>query len=217
MPTIPLFPLNTVLFPGAGLPLQIFEERYLLMIGRCLEESMPFGVALIRSGPEVGGRATPFAIGATARIRQAERMPNGRIHILAEGVQRFRILETMHDQPYLTGAVEYLEDQDEDAPGIESLLESARGLFTDYTRLLLQANGEWTRSVGLPRRPGALADHIAARIELDTGTKQRLLEELRAPERLGFVRRALEQGIELAADRAASAHSQRFGGFGALN
>ena len=54
---LPLFPLPTVLFPGMALPLHVFEERYKLMIGECIRDSRPFGVVLIKSGPEVGGDA----------------------------------------------------------------------------------------------------------------------------------------------------------------
>src|SRR5689334_2525159 len=98
---LPIFPLNTVLFPGAPIQLHIFEERYRLMIGRCLEQSSPFGVALLRSGSEVspddrwvrrqlelaesfdereigalkrelGGEAVPHPVGTTAQISVGE-------------------------------------------------------------------------------------------------------------------------------------------------
>ncbi len=65
---LPLFPLNSVLFPGTTLPLHIFEERYKLMIGRCLESDSPFGVLLIRSGNELGQVAVLFVIGNTDLI-----------------------------------------------------------------------------------------------------------------------------------------------------
>ena len=65
---LPLFPLNTVLFPGQVLPLHIFEERYRLMIRRCLAEDAPFGVALIQTGAEVGAAAEPHTVGTVARI-----------------------------------------------------------------------------------------------------------------------------------------------------
>ena len=65
---LPLFPLNTVLFPGMVLPLHIFEERYKLMINHCLEEERPFGVLLIREGKEVGSGAVPYQVGTTTMI-----------------------------------------------------------------------------------------------------------------------------------------------------
>ena len=217
MAEIPLFPLNTVLFPRATLPLHVFEERYKLMIGRCLERKLPFGVVLIRSGEEVGGPAEPFAVGTTARIARAQQLEDGRYHILGVGAQRFRILQTTHEEPYLTGMVEMLFDEDEDAPGLDVTAERVGGLFADYSRLMLALNDEWTRSVGFPKRPGALADHVAGRLAIDARGKQRLLEELSVPRRLAIEQRLLENGVELLTTRLEGARRQKYGGFGALN
>ena len=97
---IPLFPLNTVLFPGAMLPLHIFEERYKLMVGRCIERGEPFGVVLIRSGLEVGGPAQPHEVGTTVRITRVERLDDGRMNLITLGVQRFRVRELLHGEPW---------------------------------------------------------------------------------------------------------------------
>ena len=67
---LPLFPLNTVLFPGVSLPLQIFEERYKLMLRECMESDKRFGVSLIREGDEVGGPAVPHVVGTVAHLVQ---------------------------------------------------------------------------------------------------------------------------------------------------
>ena len=88
------------------LKLHIFEERYKLMIGQCYKAGQPFGVALIQSGHEVGGRAQPFAIGCTAIITQLEPLPEGRMNIVAIGQERFQIQSLKFDQPYLVGLVE---------------------------------------------------------------------------------------------------------------
>ena len=66
--TLPLFPLNAVLFPGGYLPLRIFEARYLDMISTCLRQGSGFGVCLIRSGKEVGNAAEIHHIGTQATI-----------------------------------------------------------------------------------------------------------------------------------------------------
>ena len=65
---LPLFPLNTVLFPKMPITLHIFEERYKQMIQHCLSEQIPFGVVLIKQGVEVNGSAEPYLVGCTARI-----------------------------------------------------------------------------------------------------------------------------------------------------
>src|SRR3990172_1239116 len=105
---LPLFPLNAVLFPGATLPLHIFEERYKQMIRHCLEEKTPFGVMLIRKGNEVGEPAEPFAVGTTAHIARAEHLQEGRMNLICLGGQRFRLLKTLRSEPYLVGEVEAL-------------------------------------------------------------------------------------------------------------
>ena len=109
---LPLFPLNTVLLPGVALPLHIFEERYRLMIGRCVERRDPFGVVLIRQGREVGSGSTRLAeIGTVARIRQASRYADGRMDIVTVGVRRFRIDELHASrEPYLTAEVTLLDE-----------------------------------------------------------------------------------------------------------
>src|SRR5262245_26690023 len=107
---LPLFPLNAVLFPGAKLPLHIFEPRYRMMIGECIDNEQPFGVVLIREGPEVGGGARPYDVGVTARITEVERLEDGRFNIVCIGQDRFRIHQTSSERAYLLGDVELLTD-----------------------------------------------------------------------------------------------------------
>ena len=90
---IPLFPLGTVLFPGGLLPLRIFEQRYLEMAKGCLREGTPFGVCLIRDGAEVGTPATHENLGCLARITQWDMQQLGLLQLVAQGAERFRVLE----------------------------------------------------------------------------------------------------------------------------
>jgi Lon protease-like protein len=214
---LPLFPLNTVLFPGATLPLLIFEERYKLMIGRCLERNEVFGVVLIRSGQEVGGPAEPFEVGTTARITRSFTQDDGRIQILTVGERRFRILRTYHHEPYLTGEVEFLADEDTDAPGLEETAARVRELFGEYSRLTLALNNEWTRQVGMPHRPAALANFVGGRLAVDMRTRQRLLEESSVPRRLALEERLLDNALVLLRARLEAARRLRFGSSSALN
>ena len=78
---IPLFPLNTVLFPGGFLPLRIFEPRYLEMVATCMQQQMPFGVVLIRNGGEVGAPAETFAVGTLAAIIDFDKSKDGMLLI----------------------------------------------------------------------------------------------------------------------------------------
>jgi Lon protease-like protein len=89
---IPLFPLNTVLFPGGLLPLRIFEQRYLEMAKECLRDGAPFGVCLIREGAEVGAPATHENLGCLARITQWDMQQLGLLQLIAQGGERFRVL-----------------------------------------------------------------------------------------------------------------------------
>lgn len=91
---IPIFPLNTVLFPGSVLPLKIFEQRYLEMIKACLRDSSRFGVCLIRDGAEVGTPATHEAIGCTASIADWEMPHLGLFHLRTQGEDVFRVVDT---------------------------------------------------------------------------------------------------------------------------
>ena len=90
---VALFPLQTVLFPEGLLPLRLFEQRYLEMAKTCLREDRPFGVCRIREGPEVGAPATPEDVGCLARIAHWDMQQLGVLNIVAQGTQRFRILE----------------------------------------------------------------------------------------------------------------------------
>lgn len=90
--TIPLFPLNTVLFPDGPLPLRVFEPRYLDMVSRCLKTNTGIGVCLIQDGAEVGAAAQTYEIGTLSNITYWHRRPDGLLGITVRGSERFRIL-----------------------------------------------------------------------------------------------------------------------------
>jgi len=92
--SIPLFPLNTVLFPGGVLPLRIFEPRYLDMVSECLKTDSGIGVVLIRNGREVGELADTYEVGTLTHIRYWHKRPDGLLGVTLQGEQRFRIVST---------------------------------------------------------------------------------------------------------------------------
>ena len=109
--TIPIFPLNSVLYPGGMLPLKIFEQRYLEMTRDCLRDTTPFGVCRIKEGVEVGKPALPEAVGCTAMIADWEMPHLGVFHLKARGHQRFRIRSQTTQQCGLVRAeIELLEE-----------------------------------------------------------------------------------------------------------
>ena len=133
--TIPLFPLEVVLMPSMPLPLHIFEQRYKLMIGECLERKREFGV-VYQKGREMK------KIGCTARIVQVlRRYEDGRLDIMNQGVKRFKIENINEERPYVQANVLYFDDESEDrtreidrliGDGIELLKEL--DLLTGKTR-----------------------------------------------------------------------------------
>ena len=170
---LPLFPLNLVLFPGMRLPLHVFEERYKIMIGACMVTDQTFGVTLIRSGAEVGGPADVHAVGTTARIVEIDRLPEGRLNLVAVGVDRFKLIERLDDQPYARGQVELLPDRDVSIPAF--LTSRVAGKFRSY--LLRKGVGEeQVRGLRLPGDPLALSYLVAATLKTDRRQRQRLLE-----------------------------------------
>ncbi|HEX5674562.1 MAG TPA: LON peptidase substrate-binding domain-containing protein [Azonexus sp.] len=108
---IPLFPLNTVLFPGGVLPLRIFEQRYLDMAATCMKEACAFGICLIAAGEEAGGIAEPHPVGTLARITDWEMEQLGILQVTVRGELRFRILEkTLGADNLLRATVEIIND-----------------------------------------------------------------------------------------------------------
>ena len=108
---VPLFPLNTVLFPGGPLPLRIFEPRYLDMISSCLRSDAPFGVVLIREGHETGP-ATTYDVGTLARITDWYQGSDGLLGITAVGERRFRVLSKSRQRDGLNiGDVEIIDTE----------------------------------------------------------------------------------------------------------
>jgi Lon protease-like protein len=146
---LPLFPLHTVLAPGIVLPLHVFEERYRLLIKRCLDTSSPFGIVLIREGPEVlppDGRSAELSIasvGTFAEIREASRYPDGRWDVQVVGTGRFDVLSVdTHAEPYLLAEVVRRPELEGDSDEADILVERVRRRFVDYLRLIQPRDGE---------------------------------------------------------------------------
>lgn len=183
--TLPLFPLNHVLFPQFLLTMQIFEERYLAMIGGCIDRNEPFGVVLIKEGKEVGEPAVPHAIGCVVQIQQVEHMDDGRMQLIAAASGRFRILEYMEGElPYLVGRVEDVEDQPESREGLEDQVEELTSLFRRYLGLLAERAKMVQPDLELPADPSLLSFCVAYIIQVPLIAHQHLLETTDARQRI---------------------------------
>lgn len=148
--TLPLFPLNAVLFPGCMLDLQLFEARYLDMIGRCMKQGEGFGVVCITDGREVGDAPAGYSlIGCEALVRDFQTQDNGLLGIRVEGGRRFRVVsaQTQRDQLVLA-EVQWLDElqerplQEEDADLVALLAALAEHPMVASLNMGLTANGQ---------------------------------------------------------------------------
>lgn len=174
---LPLFPLNTVLFPGMPLPLHIFEARYKQMIGKCLEGDRIFGVVLIKHGSEaLGPLAEPYSIGCTARIIDSQPIAEGRMQITTVGERRFRTHKLADDLSYLVGEIEYYPLN---ANTLQELRPAAQQLKTKvrhYIDLLNQIESVDLDPDELPQDPQVLGNLAPALLQMPPNEKQKLLE-----------------------------------------
>lgn len=134
---IPLFPLNTVLFPGGPLPLRIFETRYIDMISERVQKDAPFGVLLIREGNEVGTVST-HEVGTLAKISDWYQGSDGLLGVTAIGGQRFRLLSADRQSDGLNvGEVELLPDEEPLAlpDKYKGMVDILAGVLDDLGRL----------------------------------------------------------------------------------
>jgi Lon protease-like protein len=186
---MPIFPLNTVLFPGALLPLKIFEVRYIDMARECLREGTPFGVCLIREGSEVGTPAVPFDVGCLARIVECDVEELGVLKVRIEGTERFRLLSSeVNRQGLIVGETEPLM-QEATVTDTQGLAECA-----EFLRKVMPAIGR-ERFTEPYRYEDAtwVGFRLAEILPLRMDVKQKLLELTDAGLRLAVLHRFLRQ------------------------
>jgi Lon protease-like protein len=186
---IPLFPLNTVLFPGGPLPLRIFETRYVDMVRSCLRSDSPFGVLLIREGAEAGGAAATVQVGTRARIVDFNPMPDGLLGIICRGESRFRLLERWRQADGLNiGRVQSVPQ-----PPVTAVPEQYRHL-ADLLRRVLPELGSLYASI--PRSfddADWVSGRLAEILPLEQQEKQQLLELEDPVERLALLDPHIQQ------------------------
>jgi Lon protease-like protein len=173
---LPLFPLNVVLFPGMPLSLHIFEDRYKLLIGKCIQERQPFGVVLIKKGIEaLGPLAEPYQVGCTAYVNQVERLEQGHMNINAIGNQRFRIQSLDHSLPYLVGKVDRYPLVDSNQTGQRQAADRLRPWLIRYLSILPEVEDMAIEQHLLPKEPVPLAYLAATLLQVPLDQKQDLL------------------------------------------
>lgn len=187
--SVPIFPLKTVLYPAALLPLRIFEVRYVDMARECLRESSAFGVCLIKEGEEVGTPAVPERIGCLARIADCDAEELGVLKVRAEGLERFRIVASEVEKSGLIVAqIEALaeEPQAPEAPGLADC--------AGFLRKAIAAIGPERFAEPLRFEDATwVGFRVAEILPLRNDVKQKLLELTDATLRLAVLQKFLKQ------------------------
>ncbi len=186
----PLFPLDTVLFPGCVLDLQIFEARYLDMVSACMRRGEGFGVVAILEGREVGEAASCFsALGCEAVIRDFQQRSNGLLGIRVEGVRRLRVGAVAVRPDQLTLAeVDWLEEC-EDAPLLAEHADLAAllGALAEHPMVAALGMG------GVVGGQQALANQLAYLLPFSTEQKLQVLAEDQPLQRLQLIQSFLDR------------------------
>jgi Lon protease-like protein len=200
----PLFPLGLVALPSELVPLHIFEERYKTMMARVLEEEGEFGIVWVADD---GLRP----VGCACEVAEVlERMPDGRLNLVARGTRVFRIDARQDELAYPAGTVEFLDDREEALDA-----DAAEEAHAAYARLVEEA----TDRVPDPDEIGAMSAYeMAATVEFGLEAKQGLLDLRSESARLRLVTRLLRGAlkrldyVERAQTRARSNGKVNFGG-----
>jgi len=184
---IPLFPLNTVLFPGGPLPLRIFETRYIDMISERVQKDAPFGVLLIQKGSEAGTAST-YEVGTLAKISDWYQGSDGLLGVTAIGGQRFQLLSADRQPDGLNvGEVELLPDE-EPLPlpdKYKGMVDILAGVLDDLGRLYESLERRYDDT-------GWVTYRFVEILPLELEQKQQCLENSDPAERLRLVIQLLD-------------------------
>ena len=202
MPTVPLFPLRTVLVPGLVLPLHIFEPRYRLMVRMVAdapEVERGFGIVALRPGcSEADGRPGLYDIGTMARITKVDELPDGRFDVITVGARRFSIDSLDDEMPFTRAQVTLHPEPVGEAGAAVSLAEEAVTLLKTYREVISTWGVIGMSEIdNLPDDPVVLSYLIAAAIVTDLPQRQALLGIEDAEQRLEAVCEVLRREIEV--------------------
>jgi Lon protease-like protein len=197
---LPLFPLGTVLVPGLVLPLHIFEPRYRQLVADLEdlpEDDREFGVIAIREGGEVGSGSLRalYDVGCAATLQSITTTEDGRSQILSTGVRRFKLLDLDidADTPYLTGLVDWLDEEDGELDPTTPL--RSRALWARYTELLAGFGPQVVQD--LPLDPGPLSYLLTTAVVMPLHQRQGLLSARTDADRLDAINRYLRSEVTI--------------------
>ena len=194
-----MFPLQTVLFPNAVMPLHVFEPRYRELTETCLNGDGRFGVVLIERGTEVGGGDSRFSVGTVARIVEAARTPDGRYLLATVGGERLRVRRWLDDDPYPRAEIDLLTEP-------KRVPARATEQRADVERLLMRVLALWAElgqpapsvdAVQLDADPIRASFEAAAMAPIGPLDAQRLIEIDDPCERFERLETMLDDEVEL--------------------
>ncbi len=191
--TIPVFPLNTVLFPGAPMSLRIFEDRYLRMLADRAASEPLFVVSLIQSGREVGDEPRFHRIGTTARLATLNALSANLVDIVVVGQHRVALGTSDWTRGYATAEGTPIPDDAFDRKEARTLLRSAASAYNSYGESVARLLGQRFEQPGLAVDPARASFDIAARLPLHTWEQQELLEERNPLVRLASITTIIER------------------------
>lgn len=176
--TLPLIPVQAVLYPGMRLDVTVADDRYRRLVADCMEHDTPLGIVLAK-GTEASSTATePHSIGTTARILQSRTGDDGQLRITVVGIGRFQLLSYRQGARVLIGQARFAPDND-DRPG-PRLVDEAYALASEYFSTA-DPSERWT----IPGDPETLSYSVAQRLPLSLADQQELLEQRSLVQRLG--------------------------------
>lgn len=185
---IPIFPLGLVLFPGATLPLKVFEQRYLEMTKGCMRDNSVFGVCRIRQGQEVGAPAEHELVGCSARIAQWDMPHPNLFHLLCTGERVFRVVESsVQANGLIVGTAQWLasDNANIDATSFTICRDALERVANQV------ADKSFSESMQLDD-PEWVSYRLCELLPIDAQRKQALLEQRSTAQRLATISEMLQ-------------------------
>ena len=193
-----MFPLPIVLLPNEVLPLHIFEPRYRQMLTDIELRRNLFGITFFDAEGVIVDRPDVGTVGCAAEVRESSLLPDGRSNIITAGVIRYRLLEYVDTgSPYLTGSVEFFEDEPEPDEVLKPIADEVHDLFERIARAAFKLSGNRGRLPEIPKaEPESLSFLVTASFNLDNDLKYKMLEMVSTSERLTKLRGILAEAVE---------------------
>jgi Lon protease-like protein len=211
---LPIFPLNTVLLPGARMPLRIFEPRYRTMLRDCLDRDRVFGLIYRDADADERALATG-TVGCRAHIDDVEPLADGRANIVVSGRDRFALIRIVEDAaPYFVAEVDAFEDSREPVAQVTALALRLRELFVEAAHAARAIADEPISAPEFPDEPEAVGFAAAAAIDLELADRQRLLSSPSPSARMRELITVIDSSLPVLTARAETHRRAKLNGHG---